>query len=263
MQNQDIYQEPRAVLDINECYFYHTIDIPGYGLVEGPWDLRDSVDQYLGKVTLKGKRILEIGTASGFVCFYMESQGGEVVAYDLSENQSWDIIPFSRYNNEKFSIDRKEHIKQLNNSFWFCHKAFNSKSKMVYGSVYAIPAEIGLVDITTFGCVLLHVRDPFLALQNALRLTKDTVIITEPYTRKYLPLYLFSKFGKAYMKFLPKFAKCEPKETWWVLSPEIIKNFIGVLGFEKSKVTYHFQKINGVKRMLFTVIGQRTKRIND
>jgi len=42
-----------------------------------------------------------------------------------------------------------------------------SRARMVYGSVYAIPTAIGAVDVATFGSVLLHVRDPFIALQNA------------------------------------------------------------------------------------------------
>ncbi|MBV9971725.1 MAG: hypothetical protein JO135_00155, partial [Candidatus Eremiobacteraeota bacterium] len=35
------YAEPRTVTNLSDCYFYHTMEIPGYGLVEGQWDLRD------------------------------------------------------------------------------------------------------------------------------------------------------------------------------------------------------------------------------
>ena len=40
-----------------------------------------------------------------------------------------------------------------------------SKAKVVYGTVYEIPEEIGRVEVATFGSVLRHVRDPFLALR--------------------------------------------------------------------------------------------------
>jgi hypothetical protein len=46
--------------------------------------------------------------------------------------------------------------------------------------VYAIPEEIGLVDIAVYGSILLHLRDPFLALQSGLKLVKDTVVTSEP-----------------------------------------------------------------------------------
>src|SRR6516225_6733673 len=91
-----LFAEPRAVTKTADCIFYHTMDIPGHGLVEGEWDLRDNPAAYLGNVDVSGKRVLEIGTASGFLCFYMERQGAEVIAYDISEHQAWDLVPYAR-----------------------------------------------------------------------------------------------------------------------------------------------------------------------
>ncbi|HEV2177439.1 MAG TPA: hypothetical protein VGW33_09595 [Terriglobia bacterium] len=45
---QGIYAQPRLVTDVSECYFYHTMDIPGYGCVKGEWDLRGREKDYLG-----------------------------------------------------------------------------------------------------------------------------------------------------------------------------------------------------------------------
>jgi hypothetical protein len=45
--------------------YYHTMDILGYGKVSGEWDLRGRDIYYLGNAKLQGKRVLEIGTASG------------------------------------------------------------------------------------------------------------------------------------------------------------------------------------------------------
>ena len=255
MSNKNIYATPRIVTDIGECYFYHTMDIPGYGHVEGEWDLREGVVEYLGGVDFRGKRVLDVGTASGFICFYVESQGAEVIAFDLSEKESWDVVPFAQYDYEQYALARKAHIKKLNNSFWLCHKAYNSKAKVVYGTVYALPAEIGLVDISICGVILRHLRDPFLALQNVLRLTKETVIIIEGPLKLSPP----SEEHTLYMQFLPRYNECEPKETWWHLPPKLIQEFIGILGFEKSKVTYHTQIYLGQKRTLYTVVGHRTR----
>src|ERR1700756_1234514 len=160
MSDNSIYATPRIITNINECFFYHTMDIPGYGHVKGQWDIRGSVHEYLGGVDFRGKRVLEVGTASGFVCFYMERQGAEVVAYDLSEEHTWDLVPFSQYDYKEFALAHKAHIKALNNGYWLCHRAYNSSAKVVYGSIYAIPKEIGMVDVSVFSSVLLHVRDP-------------------------------------------------------------------------------------------------------
>jgi len=167
------------VTDLSDCYFYHTMDVPGYGQIVGEWDLREGIRAYLGDVDFRGRRVLEMGTANGFVCFHMEREGADVVAYDLSEKQDWDVVPYRRQDQLAYESDRKDLIRKLNNAFWLCHGAFKSQSKMVYGDVYSVPVEIGTVDITTFGSILLHLRDPFLALQRALRLTRETAIVTD------------------------------------------------------------------------------------
>jgi len=118
---------------------------------------------------------------------------------------------------------------------------------MVYGTVYSVPEEIGPFDISTFGSVLTHVRDPFLALQNATRLTKETVIITE----------LVNDREEKHMVFTPDTAA----QTWWRLPPAVIEKFLEVLGFEKTGLEYHYQKHQGDKRLLYTLVGHRTSDI--
>lgn len=253
-----IYATPKTVSTIDDCIFYHTMEIPGYGTIVGQWDLRQGGDKYLGGIDVKGKRVLEIGTASGFLAFYMESQGADVIAFDLSEDQSWDIVPYAEHGYyQQRRLERRQGIGKINNAFWFAHHAYKSKVRMVYGSVYEIPSEIGVVDISVLGSVLLHVRDPFLALENALKLTRETVIITD------VPAP--NNDGEPSMYFLPDFTRGEPWEMWWALSPELIQRFIGVLGFESSEIKFHeqtYQRCDPERHdrvRLYTVVGRRTK----
>jgi len=321
-----VYASPRVLTDLSDCYFYHTMDIPGFGHVDGEWDLREGIDAYLGSVDVRGKRVLEMGTANGFVCFHMERQGADVVAYDLSEQQDWDVVPYARDDEAAFRADRKNHIRKLNNAFWLCHRALKSESKVVYGDVYSVPEDIGVVDVCTFGSILLHLRDPFLALQTALRLTKETVIVTDmlgpdasaddgersppaatndersrtarsttPFTRGSLRkiarrvatitpvvkdlladrdrlgrerdellltrdrlLHQQQVAERTQLTFAPDWRRCEPRETWWHLSPGIVIEFLGVLGFEETELSYHSQKHSLGMRRMFTVVGHRT-----
>lgn len=79
---------------LEECCFYHTMDLPGVGMVTGDWDLRGGVSDHLGNVALAGKRVLEIGPANGFLSFEMERSGAEVVGYDLSHQAGrWEAVP--------------------------------------------------------------------------------------------------------------------------------------------------------------------------
>ena len=163
----DVYAPARHVADPADCFFYHTMELPGIGLVEGQWDLRGNVDAYLGHVDVRGKRVLELGTASGFLCFEMERRGAAVVGYDLSETDAWDIVPTGGRASASTSDDKRESIRRLNNAWWLAHRLLGSSAKVSYGSVYALPADLGPFDVATFGSILLHVRDPFLALQRA------------------------------------------------------------------------------------------------
>lgn len=254
MDDSSIYATPRIVTDPSDCYFYHTVELPGFGVIHGEWDLRRGIRDYLGGVDVAGKRVLEIGTSSGFVCFHMEQAGAEVVAYDLSDAHMIDAVP-NRYDRAQFLATYRQHIRQLNNAWWLSHRAHGSRARIAYGTVYAVPEAIGPVDLSTFGCVLLHLRDPFLALQNALRLTRETVVVTEP-------LWAPDKFGRyttPCMEFVPDPTNTAADVTWWFLSPAVIQKFLAVLGFEDSVVTSSRQVYKGRVMYVFTVVGRRTQ----
>lgn len=259
MQQATCYANPRDVSDPNECYFYHTMEIPRQGLINGQWDLRSGIRQYTGGVDFQGKRVLEIGTASGFACFFMEQQGADVVAYDLSEKQAWDLVPLAGADSAREAAKRRDVIRRINNSYWLAHKAFQSKARVVYGTVSDIPSAIGLVDVSTFCSVLVHVRDPFLALSNAARLTRETIVVTDLLDPKKNEGPLLTSPGAApVMEFLPDFRTGDPLDAWWRLTPEIIVSFLGVLGFEETTLTQHTQQSTWGDKKMFSVVGRRT-----
>ena len=105
--------------------------------------------------------------------------GAEVVAYDLSEDFDGDVVPFGSGEPEVEVEHRRAFVRRLNNGFWLVHGAHESAAKVVYGTIYEVPAEIGEVDVATFGCILLHLRDPYRALASAARLVRETIIVTD------------------------------------------------------------------------------------
>jgi len=266
-----IYAEPRTVTDPGECFFYHTLELPGYGVVRGQWDLRGRLAEYLGGVQVAGKRVLDLGTASGFLAFSLEQQGADVVAYDLSEREAWDVVPYADRDLDAVRAQRKAHIRQLNSGFWLCHRALQSRVRLVHGSVYAIPREIGDLDVAVLGCILLHLRDPFLALQEACRIARETVVVVErpPDTHMLLggalralrlPVPAFSFARKPYVQFLPSHRQRGPVDTWWRLPARTILEFLAILGFEDARLSYHTQRWAGKRRVLYTVVAHRTVR---
>jgi hypothetical protein len=108
---------PRDVTRLDECLFYHKMDIPGYGTVEGDWDLRGREKAYLGNVDLAGKRVLEIGPANGQLTFAMERMGADVIAYDLSEDDEWDVVPYAGTDIKEYHRSRRKNLLTVNNGF--------------------------------------------------------------------------------------------------------------------------------------------------
>jgi hypothetical protein len=244
------------------------MDLPGAGLINGPWDMRAGVEDYLGHVAFRGKRALDIGTASGFLCFEMERRGADVVAYDLSnETVSWDLVPFGGAPDAVLAAERTAGLGLINNSYWFAHAALESHAKVVYGSVYELPTSIGEVQIANFGAILLHLRDPFLALQRALVLTTETVIITEPagpaarvlarFPRRAIRRLTTNLPLRANLGFLPNSKDALPYETWWRLTPWAVARLVSVLGFEVLSVTFHSQIFQGEPCLMYTLVGRR------
>jgi SAM-dependent methyltransferase len=259
MKPDILYAAPREVPDSRACLFYHTIDIPGQGTIKGPWDLRSGIGRYLGDVKFARKRILDVGAASGFLSFHMERQGGTVVSYDLSDAHRWDNVPYAGKDLVANAADDQESIRKINNSYWFCHRAFGSRNRVVYGTAYTIPVAIGPCDIGVFGSILQHLRDPFLALQTGLALVRDTAIVAEVIPRRRFWKRWVPWLQGPEMLFLPDERSQKHGATWWVLPPKLVQRYLGVLGFEDTRLTYHTQLFEGSRRLLYTIVGRRTK----
>lgn len=260
--SSEIYATPRHVESVGDCFFYHTTELPGLPTVEGEWDLRPGIDAYFGGASFAGKRVLDVGAANGFLSFHMEKAGAEVVSYDLSEEHSWDIVPYSGIDLAALDVQRRQHLRAINNGYWLAHRSHASRARMVHGTVYTIPEAIGPVDIAVFGAILLHLRDPFRALHNGLRLAGETAIVTELLPRRYSYLRrlgpaLIKRLGLP-MMLLPRQAQMSPVDGWWILPPAIVQEYLRILGFGDSTVSYHDQIFRGEKRLVYTVVARRT-----
>jgi SAM-dependent methyltransferase len=249
-----LYATPREIRSLDECHFYHSMDVPGFGTVAGEWDLRGAVDQYLGHYDFAGKRVLDVGAATGMLTYHMERCGAEVISYDLSDDYDWDIVPFRVNDHQATRAERRNHLRHINNAFWLCHKAFESRAKMVNGVVYDIPDAIGPVDVAVFGSILLHLRDPFLALENGARLAREAIIVSDvsPYSR------LASRFFKR-PRFMPRADRPDwIVDGWYRLPPLLVKEYLAILGFADSKLSWGRYPYLGRMVPIYTIIARRT-----
>jgi SAM-dependent methyltransferase len=176
-RNDKIFAVPQKVENLADCYFYHTMELPGHGVIEGrDWDLRGGVDDYLGKLDFAGRRVLEIGPATGFLTFEMEKRGADVVSIEVTAEHGWDFVPYPAARLEEVFGPRRVVMQQLKNSYWFSHAALHSKAKVYYGDVYNLPTSLGQFDIAVMAAVLLHCRDSLRIVQQCGKMAKLVVI---------------------------------------------------------------------------------------
>ena len=161
--------------------------------------------------------------------------------------------------------------KRRRNAFWYAHKAFNSKSKLMLCHVNNIPDELELHDIGIIFSVLTHIRDPYTSLLRMCSHVNEKMVITQlgGYEMRntlfnLIPKFfrkLFAKKKSPTWKFLPRSGKIG--SSWWSFNEEAIIRMLELFGFEKTTVNYHdYRDSEGKKVFQWTIVAERTVPIN-
>lgn len=235
-------------ISFEDCHFYHTMDIPGHGVVRGDWDLRKHVDAYLGGIDFAGRRVLEIGPASGYLTFEMERRGAEIVCVELEDEPGWDFVPFPPAVMGAVLAERHEIMRRLKNSFWYARKAHRSRARVHYGDVYNLPGALGRFDVAMMTSVLLHCRDPLRIVQQCAALA-DTLVVTD--------MYYPELEGSPAMRLAPT-ADNRQWDTWWHFSTALFRQYFAVLGFVADPPTVHGHvHLRTAAYDLFSIVARR------
>jgi len=249
------FAPPRQIGDLSDCFFYHTITLPGFGEVRGHWDLRGRFDDYLGHVDVNGKSVIDIGTATGFLSFEAERNGAnEVVSFDMAHAKQQNFLPFKdklHYRDparwaEKHNVE----VEQWKNAYWLCHRLLNSRAKVYYGDIYDLPVGLGQFDIAIVGSVLEHLSDPVTALASIARLVRETIVVVAPLIESDEKIARFE--GSA--------DRPENDFTWWTYSLGLYREVFEMLGFRIDRINaaeYRYHYLDRLERR-YTIVGVRT-----
>jgi len=232
--------EPRYIDNLGDCFFYHTMDLPGFGEVKGHWDLRGRFDDYIGGVDLKGKTVLDVGTATGFLSFEAEKRGAaRVLSFDISDPRQQTFLPFKDNlycrDPDGWAATSGTEIEQWKNAYWLCHRLLDSRAEVFYGNIYDLPKELGQFDIAIVGAVLEHLSDQVTALASIARLTKEKMIVITPLLETEDRIARFA--GSA--------DHPEDDFTWWTYSVGVYREVFRMLGFtianiKHAEYRYHY-----------------------
>lgn len=242
---------------LDDCDFYHAIALPDGRVIDGAWDLRGGESEYLGATDFTSRRVLECGPATGHLTFHMERSGAEVVVLEPGFDVPVDILPGLGRDLAEERTRAMWSTARVHHSWWYVHSHFGSSAKAVYASIYNVPGDLGEFDVAVFGAVLLHIANPFLALQQAANRTRHRVVVTDLMPESDVDpeqnFMIFAPWGS------------ENLTHWWYLSPGALIRMLEVLGFTRTSVQYHTQRHHPGHNLaeppidvpMFTVVGDR------
>jgi SAM-dependent methyltransferase len=255
---QEAQSKRREGADLDDLVWYHTVELPDGRVLPGAWDLRGHEAAYLGGVEVSGIRVLELGPATGYLTYYMERQGAEVVVFEAGFDVSIDFLPVrGREDVDGRLRVMQETIDRNHDAWWYLHRAYGSHAKFVQGDIYDMPSDLGWFDVTLVGAILLHLREPWGALSEAARRTTRTMIVTEPLQDDLHPP------ESNIMRFSPS---AEHHLTnWWSIYPGAVVSMLERLGFGRTEVTFHTQRhhlahdmdADAIEQRMYTVVGHR------
>jgi tRNA (mo5U34)-methyltransferase len=158
----DRADQARSAIESNPGW-YHTIELAPGVITPGRVDLRAIASRVLPD-DLSGKRVLDVGAFDGFWSFEMERRGADVVAIDVERLDAAQWPPLRR---DHLRSRAQEMELSLGRGFKLSAEALGSNAERVICDVCDLSQEKigGSVDFAFSGAILLHLRDPVLALE--------------------------------------------------------------------------------------------------
>ena len=149
-------------------HWYHTLELAPGVVTRGFFDARPTVARVPLPARLDGARVLDVGTWDGFWAFELERRGAaEVIALDVDDARRWDwpaqTLIGDAHDQRRQIVDE---FKSGAAAFALAREALGSRVRRLDLSVYDLDPEAhGRFDFVFLGSLLLHLRDPVLALE--------------------------------------------------------------------------------------------------
>lgn len=217
--------------------WYHTIEL-GNGMVsKGFYDHRSVIDQFGIPQSLKGMRVLDVGTGDGFFAFEMERRGAdEVLAVDINRVGECDWVP------RMIRPDTQEvrDVQSWKIHFEMAHALLGSRVERVHCSVYDLsPAVVGMFDLVFCGDLLLHLQNPMRACQTIRSVTRSMAVIETPFDEQLQVLFPDQPF----VRFGARSDESDPGEcnTFWRFNTQALEDMLIYSGFSSTERLAEFK----------------------
>jgi len=220
--------------EIDEYYWYHTMDL-GEGMVtDGDYDLRPHLDAYGFPDNMTGMRVLDVGRASGFFAFEFERRGAEVTCTELASSADWDMKQNRPVDPEALEWT----FRRMTAGFEFARRRLNSKVLSVTASVYDLSPALfdgRRFDLVFAGSIMPHLKNPVAAFEALLSVTLGSLVIAAVCMDGDKPSMLL----------------VNAPESWWVVTDAALTGMIEAVGASAVTVVSHIAPFNKRTRTKF------------
>jgi tRNA (mo5U34)-methyltransferase len=217
--------------------WYHTIELPDGSVTSGRFDHRQLLPHYGLPDDLRGKRALDVGSGDGFWAFELERRGADVTSLDVETFADVDLPPALHAIFVECPVDLS-----FRRGLEIASRRLGSRVKLVNRPVYALdPADMGTFDLVHAGDILLHLRDPILALQRIRAVTAGEAIITDCFDPALDALHAGSG--------LTRYRGGWEDVTWWTPALSTLAQMVSDAGFRDVAVvsTYTLSEYDDVR----------------
>lgn len=237
--------------DVSRFYWYHTVDL-GNGLITpGLHDYRPTVSAFHFPEDMRGMKVLDVGSATGFFTFEFIRRGARVVSVELPTLRDLDRFPGQNVESSMAKIERmifpdglalESHRRGdrddemyrclLEGPFRFCEKQLGLNVERRYCTIYDIsPETIGEsgFDLVFVGDVLLHLLYPLKALAAVSSVCGGALVVAQmlPEGPQEPPA----------MAWVGGTDPLEDEICWWLPNRSCIIQMLHKLGFPKVEET--------------------------
>jgi tRNA (mo5U34)-methyltransferase len=231
--------------DIENYYWYHTIELPGGLVTPGLYDLRESWPNFRFPGDMRGMNVLDVGTATGFFAFEFARRGARVTAVDLPSLYALDrfpgqdieqtlgkigemIVPKSlaevRNYVRKYTAEQL-YFYLLEGPFEFCRKLLNLPVERCLSTIYELSeAKLGRkFDLVFLGDILLHTLYPLQALAAVAPLCSGALVLSQTIPEE--------PCEKPAMLYVGGDSPASDDVSWWLPNKTCMVQLLKKLGF--------------------------------
>lgn len=223
------YASQFDVPGLNKFFWYHSVDLEDGIVTPGDYDYRYSLDAFQFPDDMRGMKVLDVGSATGFFAFEFERRGADVYSVELPSLLNWAMIAGERDQIVRqlmafhaASSPEEAYRRHLDGPFEFCHQRRNSSVKRFYSTIYDLRPEIfdgQKFDIVFLGDILLHLFAPLTALNVVAPLCKHQLIVaSDVIPGLEVPLLQFVAAGR-------------DARTWWSFNRASLEQMLLRVGF--------------------------------